>query len=258
MDMALPVPPIGADADGPQPIFVVGMPRSGTTLLERILGNHSQVTSAGELGDFARQLRWTADHVTDRAIDDTILAKLQALDFTIIGKRYLQQTQWRSPDTAYFVDKLPANHLWAGIIARALPRARILHLVRDPMDVCFSNYRAFFGGGYAYSYDLDALAQHYLDYRRLMAHWHRFAPGRILDVPYARLTRDSEAMAGEIFEFCGLDFEEGCLDLTRNRTPVATLSAMQVRNEINKTAFEEWHPYERYLGNLYLRIGHLA
>jgi tetratricopeptide (TPR) repeat protein len=240
---------------GPQPIFIIGMPRSGTTLLDRILGNHSQVTPAGELGDFMRQVRWAMDHVTNQPLDDVILAGLDTLDLAEVGRRYLQMTQWRAPATRYFTDKLPANYLLAGLIMQALPNARILHLVRDPMDVCFSNYRAYFGGGYAYSYSLDALARQYQDYRRLMRHWHAVAPGRILDVSYARLTRDSEAMIDEVFAFCGLPGEPGCLDLARNRAPVATLSAMQVRDGIRQTSFEEWRRYETQLAPLRALIG---
>jgi tetratricopeptide (TPR) repeat protein len=237
-------------ADGPQPIFIVGMPRSGTTLLDRILGNHSAVTSAGELGDFSRQLHWVADDTGAQWMDAALLSALPRVPLGEVGERYLLQTRWRAGDSPRYVDKLPANYLLAGLIAHALPRARVLHLVRDPTDVCFSNYRAFFGGGYGYSYDLDALAQHFQDYRRLMAHWHRVAPGRILDVPYERLTRDSETMAREVFAFCDLPFEEGCLDLARNRAPVATLSAMQVGEGIRRDAFEEWRPYARHLKGL--------
>ena len=232
---------------GPQPIFIIGMPRSGTTLLDRILGNHSQVTSAGELGDFARQVRWCADHVTSQPIDEVILSRMGTLDPTELGARYLQQTRWRSPGTPFFTDKLPVNYLWAGLIMRALPEARILHLTRDPMDVCFSNYRAYFGAGFAYSYSLDSLAGHYNDYRRLMRHWHAVSHGRILDVSYERLTQDSEAMMDEVFAFCGLPPETGCTDLARNRAPVATLSTMQVRGGIRQDAFGEWRRYAAHL-----------
>ena len=243
-----------AAAPGPHPIFVIGMPRSGTTLLDRILGNHSMVTPAGELGDYARQLRWSADHVSDLAIDETMLAKLAELDLAETGRRYLHQTQWRSPDTSYFTDKLPANYLWAGLIARSLPDARILHLVRDPMDVCFSNYRAFFGGGYAYSYDLDALAQHYLGYRKIMRHWHATMPGRILDVRYDGLTHEPDKTIREVFSFCGLPYEPGCIDLGRNQTAVATLSAMQVRDGIRQDSFNQWRHYGQQLSALNERI----
>ena len=236
--------------EGPQPIFIVGMPRSGTTLLDRILGNHSQVISAGELGDFARQMRWAADHATVQPVDATILERAAHLDYAEVGRRYLTQTQWRAHGKAWFIDKLPINYMQAGFIARALPQARILHMTRAPMDVCFSNWRAFFGGGYAYSYDLDALAAQYADYRRVMAHWHAVMPGRILDVSYEALTRDPAQVARAVFDFCGLPFEAAALDIGRNITPVATLSAMQVRGEIRRREVAEWVPYVRQLSSL--------
>jgi len=235
---------------GPQPIFIVGMPRSGTTVLERILGNHSRVTSAGELGDFARQLRWGADHVTIEPVDETILARSDEIDFAEVGRRYLAQTQWRALGKPWFVDKLPINFVQLGFIRRALPRARILHMTRDPLDVCFSNFKAFFGAGYAYSYDLGALAAQYRDYRRLMRHWHAVMPGQVLDVAYADLVEDPEAAARRVFEFCALDFEPGTIDISRNAGPVATLSTMQVREGIHTRARGEWQRYAAQLSPL--------
>ena len=238
---------------GPQPIFIVGMPRSGTTVLERLLGNHSQVTSAGELGDFARQLRWAADHVTALPVDEEILERAPRIDFAEVGRRYLAQTQWRAPGTSHFIDKLPINYMQLGFIRQALPGARILHMTRAPMDVCFSNYRAFFGEGYAYSYALDALAAHYLDYRRLMRHWHSVMPDAILDVSYNALTGDSERVAREVFDFCGLAFEPTALDIRTNMTAAATLSTMQVRDGIQRRE-GDWQPYASQLDALRRKI----
>jgi len=240
--------------DGPQPIFVIGMTRSGTTVLDRVLGNHSQVASAGELGDFGRQLHWATDHCTQELIDERILQRLPDLDFAEIGRRYLAQTQWRAQGRPFYVDKLPSNWMVAGLIRRALPQARILHMVRYPMDVCFSNYRALFGESFAWSYDLDALAQHYRQYRRVMAHWHAVLPGQILDVAYADLTRDPETTARKVFDFCGLQYEPDCVDLTRNRGAVATLSLAQVRGAIHARAFEEWRPYAAQLSGLRAKL----
>jgi tetratricopeptide (TPR) repeat protein len=239
--------------EGPQPIFIVGMPRSGTTVLERILGNHSRVASAGELGDFARQLRWAADHVTALPVDETVLERAARIDFAEVGRRYLAQTQWHAQGKPYFVDKLPINYLQAAFIRRALPQARILHMTRAPLDVCFSNYRAFFGEGYAYSYDLDALAAQYLDYRRLMQHWHSVMPGVVLDVSYEELTTDSERTARKVFDFCGLESESSAIAIDKNASASATLSAMQVREGIRRRE-GDWLPYAAQLARLRQKI----
>jgi len=231
--------------EGPQPIFIIGMPRSGTTLLDRVLGNHSQVVSAGELDDFGLQLRWVADHRT--TLDDYVLQRLPELDYAELGRRYLERTQWRAQGARFYVDKLPRNWMVAGLIHRALPQARILNLVRDPMDVCFSNFRALLGDTFPWSYDLQALAAHYRQYRRVLAHWHAAMPGQILDVPYNELTRDPETMARKVLDYCGLEWEPGCVDITRNKAAVATLSMSQVREQIHTRFFEEWRNYEQQL-----------
>src|SRR6185437_4642541 len=240
--------------DGPQPIFVVGLPRSGTTLLERILGNHSMVESAGELSDFSRQLQWQADHFSFPVLDRELITRGPDLDYTNIGRRYLEQSGWRAKGKAFYVDKLPPNFMLAGFIHRALPTAPILHMVRDPMDVCFSNYKAMFGDSYAYSYGMESLISHYACYRRLMKHWQQVMPGRILDVSYNALVRDSESTARAIFDFCKLPYEAGCVDPTRNSAPIATISSAQTRRQINDRSIGEWRRYERQLGEMQSRI----
>lgn len=250
--------PSQSDLDGPQPIFVVGLPRSGTTLLERILGNHSMVESAGELSDFSRQLQWQADHFSFPVLDRQLVSLAPDLDYANIGKRYLEQSQWRAHGKPFYVDKLPPNFMLAGFIHRALPDAPILHIVRDPMDVCFSNYKAMFGDSYFYSYQIPNLVSHYTCYRRLMAHWHQVMPGRILDIPYNELVRDPEPVIARIFAFCKLPYEAGCADPTRNSTPVATISSAQTRRKINDRSLGEWRHYDQQLANLRLQVEHLA
>jgi hypothetical protein len=244
--------------EGPLPIFVIGLPRSGTTLLDRILGNHSEVISAGERSDFPRQLRWVADLNGHALIDGELLDRAERMDFAELGRRYLLQTQWRAPGKRYFVDKLPPNYMVAGLLQRALPRAPILHIVRPPMDVCFSNYKALFGDAYPHSYDLAALAAHYRDYRRLMRHWHAVLPGRILDVEYARLVADPEGVAREILAHCGLGYEAACIDVQSNSAPVATLSSAQVREPIHARSLGEWRRYEAELAPLAEALGGAA
>jgi tetratricopeptide (TPR) repeat protein len=235
---------------GPRPIFIIGMPRSGTTVLDRILGNHSQVVSAGELSDFAHQLRRAADHPGKTLMDAGLLDSLHSVDLEETGRRYLVQTQWRAAGAPCFVDKLPANYMIAGLIAKALPHAVFLHMSRDAMDVCFSNYRALFGDAYAYSYDLATLAAQHRLYQRLMSHWHAVLPGRILDVDYQALVATPEEVARQVLDFCGLPHEPGCTDLSRNPAPSATLSSTQVRERIHTRGIGEWRRYEAQLQSL--------
>lgn len=242
-------PEAGDAVEGPQPIFVVGLPRSGTTVLERILGNHSQIESAGELVAFPRALAWMVDHEAPGVMDDVTLERLDEADWAAIGRRYLEQTQWHGQGNAFYVDKLPPNWILAGLIQKALPRARILNLMRDGVSVCFSNWRACLGTHpeYRYAYALGSLVAHFRQHRRLMAHWHGTLPGRILDVDYTRLVHDPEGTARDIFAFCGLPFEPNCTDIAGNRAPVSSLSAPQVRQPIHTQSSTSWKPYAAQL-----------
>ena len=231
--------------DGPQPIFIVGLPRSGSTVLERMLGNHSQVTSAGELTTLGRAFQWATDARDIQS--ESFLAKLRGLDFAEVGERYLEQSRWRAHGKPFFLDKQPPNWWLAGLIPAALPKARILHLVREPMDVCFSNFRAFCGDDYAYCYDLASIASTWHDYRRLMDHWRSISSGAILDVHYDVLAREPEVALRAVLDFCGLPWEPDCIDIARNRTPVATLSAVQVRSKLRMRGAEQWAPYASHL-----------
>jgi len=228
---------------GPTPIFIVGMPRSGTTLLERVLGSHSMVASAGELTDLPRQLRWVADRHGQAMLDEPLLDDMTSFDFALLGRRYLEQSQWRAGGKAFYIDKLPPNFMLVGCIRRALPHARVVHMMRDPMDVCFSNYRAMFGDAYAYSYDLQSLAHHHGQYHRLMQHWRDAAPGFVIDVSYTDLVLDTERTCRELLAACGLPFEPECLDHTRNQSSVSTLSSAQVRQPIHSRGLNEWEKY---------------
>lgn len=233
---------------GPMPIFIVGMPRSGTTLLDRMLSNHSQVVSAGEINDFRRQLRWMTD-VPPGGVSSMleVLRRSSAIDFVQLGERYLAQTQWRAGDKRYFVDKLPINVRMVPFIRRALPQAPILHLVRDPMDVCFSNFKAMLGMASAYSYDMQALAHYYGEYARLVRHWHATSPGAMLDVSYTALVRDTETTLRQVLAHCGLQWEESCLRPEHNPAPVATPSSSQVREPVHTRSLGEWQHYAAQL-----------
>lgn len=244
-----PGPDDAATQDGgPCPIFVVGMPRSGTTLLERLLGGHPQVADAGELRDFCFQARCVTGSAGPIEADAALARALECwTDWEGLGRRYLAHTQWRAGGRAFFTDKLPVNYLALGWIAKALPRAKFLHMVREPMDVCFSNLKQLFAPGNAHSFDPLEMADHFVRYRALMAHWHRAFPGRVLDVDYRALVTDAQASARRVLEFCGLPWDPGVLAIEQRRSVVATASMVQVREAIHGRFLGQW---QRYAGPL--------
>ncbi|HEY9143436.1 MAG TPA: sulfotransferase [Arenimonas sp.] len=232
---------------GPVPVFILGQPRSGTTLLERILGGAEAVADAGELRDFGFQLRWCADLPGRPGPDLALLEAAEKVDPAELGRRYLQHTQWHAGGKPLYTDKLPANFLWLGHIARALPQAKFLHLVRDPMDVGFSNLKELFADAYPHSYDQVEMAGHLRRYQALMAHWHAAFPGRILDVPYDALVTDTEATARRVFEFLDLPWQPGVADIAGRRGAVATASAVQLREPVHARFLGQWRRYESRL-----------
>ncbi|MGN7725785.1 tetratricopeptide repeat-containing sulfotransferase family protein [Luteimonas sp. 22616] len=237
------------------PIFIVGMHRSGTTLLEQLLDGSPQVRGIGELYDFTSAMREATDHHCRGVIDATIVERAAGADLADAGRRYLQGIAWRLEGEPFFTDKLPSNFLNLDFICRALPQARILHMVRDPVETCFSNLRELFSDANPWSYDQLELAAYYRQYRRLMAHWHTVWPGRILDVDYARLTREPEAVMREVAAFCGIAFDPAMLEHRSRSRGVATASAVQVRDRVTVRGQPKWAPYREYLQPL---IGALA
>lgn len=261
IDVAGSLGPLGGPSSeppsGPIPIFIVGMPRSGTTLLDRMLSNHSQVVSAGEINDFLQQLHWVAD-VSPGGVPGMLeaLRRSRAINFEELGARYLAQTQWRGQGHRFYIDKLPVNIQMVPFIRRALPYAPILHMVRDPMDVCFSNFRAMFGNVSAYSYDMQALAHYYGLYRTLARQWHATLPGAMLDVDYEQLVRHPSATFQGVLRHCGLGQEDACLHPERNASPVATPSSVQVREPIHGRGLATWESYANHLQPLRQMLAH--
>ncbi|MFT3763482.1 MAG: sulfotransferase [Pseudoxanthomonas sp.] len=230
------------------PIFIVGMHRSGTTLLEQLLDAHPSVCGLGELFDLPCALRYAANHYSKNAVDAMHVARLGEADLTDVGKRYLDGIAWRLDEgKTHFSDKLPANFLNLGFILRALPQAKVLHMARDPVETCFSNLRELFSDVCLYSYDQQELAAYYLQYRRLMTHWHDAFPGRILDVEYARLTADPDTTMRAVASFCGLEYLEAMRSTASSSRAVATASAVQVREKVARRETPKWLPYRDHL-----------
>ncbi|MFC4314058.1 tetratricopeptide repeat-containing sulfotransferase family protein [Steroidobacter flavus] len=235
---------------GATPIFIVGMHRSGTTLLEQMLAGHPEVAALGELYDFTSAMRYATDHHCKGVIDATLIERARVADLSVAGRRYIEGVQWRLGSARYHTDKLPSNFLNIGFIARALPRAKILHMVRDPLETCFSNLRELYSDANPYSYDLAELADYYGWYAELMKHWHARFGGQILDVEYARLLTEPEVQLRRVTEFCGLPFDPAMLELGSRRRGVVTASAVQVRDSIQVRERPKWAPYERWLSPL--------
>lgn len=229
------------------PIFIVGMHRSGTTLLEQLLDAGGQVRGVGESNDFPAAMREATDRACRGIVDLAMVQRAPAVDFPAVGRAYMEGMAWRLGGERFFTDKQPANFLNAGFICRALPQAKILHLVRDPMETCFSNLRELFSGTNEYSYDQLELADYFLQYRRLMAHWHAAYPGRILDVSYERLTRDPEATMREVAAHCGLAYVPAMNDPRNSKRVVSTASSVQVREGVVRRDIPKWAPYARHL-----------
>jgi tetratricopeptide (TPR) repeat protein len=230
------------------PIFVVGMPRTGTTLVDRILSSHRDVGSAGELQAMPLAVKRLAGTPSRKVIDpDTIMAS-GGLDPTAIGDAYLTQAGHHRPSgTPRFTDKLPANFLYIGHIARALPNASIVCLRRNPMDTVWSNYKNLFASQsayYAYSYDLMDTAHYYARFDRLMHLWESLFPGRVLHLSYEHLVADQEGQTRRLLDHCRLDWDEACLAFHQNNAAVATPSAAQVRRPLNADAVGRWRNHD--------------
>ena len=251
---SLPLSGTAGEASGARPVFIVGMHRSGTTLLEQMLCGSPQVRGIGELYDFTSAMRHATDHHCRGVLDEEIVRRAPGADLAAAGQRYLRSTAWRLAGEACFTDKLPSNFLNLGFIAAALPQARILHMVRDPVETCFSNLRELFSEANPYSYDLAELAAFHNRYQRLMAHWHARLPGRILDVSYARLLREPETVMREVAAFCSVEYVPDMLRSEGRQRGVVTASAVQVRARPQALERPKWAPYADLLAPLLERL----
>jgi Flp pilus assembly protein TadD len=259
-----PVPPVepaaaaaarqagqGRSGPGPaaSPIFVVGMPRTGTTLVERILSSHTQVSSAGESQNFGVLVKRATGTSSSRVLDTDTLERSTAIDLPALGTEYVARTR---PDAerARFVDKLPLNFFYVGHIVRALPDASIVVVRRAPLDTCLSNFRQLFALGYSYydyAYDLLDTGRYFVLFDRLIAHWRRVFPGRVHEISYEALVADQRTETARLLQHCRLPWQDGCLTFERNAAAVATASAVQVRRSLHGDFVGRWRRYEREL-----------
>jgi tetratricopeptide (TPR) repeat protein len=230
-------------SDSVKPVLVVGMPRSGTSLVEQIIASHPDAKGAGEVGFWSDAVQ---EHmaVIRRELLDVSTRKTMA-------DEYLVALQARSGDAARIVDKAPINCDYLGVIHTAFPNARILYMQRDPIDTCLSCYFQKFSADLEFAMDLSDLAHYYREHQRLMAHWRKVLPaGTILDVPYAELVADQEGWTHKILEFLNLEWNDSCLDFHRTQRPVVTASYWQVRQPIYKDSVARWRNYKKFIGPL--------
>ncbi len=238
------------------PIFIIGMPRSGTTLVEQIIASHPAVHGAGELPTFNEVV------LTVRGPDGTAIPypdfvpALDAQALQRIGAAYVAEVRKLAAGRERVTDKMPSNYYFAGLIRLALPNAKIIHTVRDPVDTCISCFSKLFSGEQNHTYDLGELGRYYKRYEQLMAHWHRVLPGgSILDVRYEDVVADLETQARRIIAYCGLSWHHNCLSFHKTDRPVRTASATQVRQPIYNSAVGRWRVYEQHLGPLLDALG---
>ena len=244
---------VPSSAEGPTPIFILGMPRSGTSLLEQVLATLPGIHGAGEitwlpetLHDAAKDFG-AADDRFPESLENSSDAELLAL-----GRRYIDRIRELAPNASHVVDKLPDNFQHIGLIHLMFPNARIVHAMRDPMDSCFSCFsRLFIADNLGYTYDLGAVGRYWVSYHELMQHWRDvLPPGRMLDMPYELMVTDFENQARRLVDYLGLPWDDRCLGFHQNRRVVKTASVAQVRRPIYRTSVARWKAYEAHLGEL--------
>jgi len=238
--------------DSKEPIFILGLPRVGSTLLEQILSSHSQVEATHELPNILAlshklNLRKVLDK-TSRYPD--ILLSLSAPQLKLIGEHYINDAEIFRSNKPYFIDKMPNNFRHIGLIKLILPNAKIIDIRRSSMSACFSCYKQLFAEGQEFTYDFKDLAGYYNNYVELMDHWNKVLPNQILSIDYENLVNNFEESVHNILDYCNLDFEESCLNFYKSKRSVRTPSSEQVRQPIYKSGLDYWKNYESYLGDL--------
>jgi tetratricopeptide (TPR) repeat protein len=229
------------------PIFIVGQPRTGTTLVERVITAHSMVHSAGELKQLGNAVRRLTKYTGASRFSAELVEGAARVDFEKLGNMYIETSRTLAGDTPHFVDKLPLNYIYLPLILKALPNAKIIHLRRNPMDACFSSYKQLFADAYPHSYNQEEMARHHARYYRLMETWRERFGDRFLDVAYEDVARDLEPNARALIKFLGLPWEDACLEFHKQKTAVTTASAVQVRQPAHTKSIGRWRRYEQQL-----------
>ncbi|MEA3011628.1 MAG: hypothetical protein QOD42_173 [Sphingomonadales bacterium] len=248
----------GWGCPAPDPVFVLGMPRAGSTLIEQILASHSQVEGTMELPDIPALAKRLGGRKlkADPSAYPECLADLDADALAALGEEYLEGTRiQRKTDRPYFIDKMPNNWAHVGLIRLILPNAKIVDARRHPLGCCFSNFKQHFARGQGFSYDLAELGRYYADYVALMAHFDAVQPGRVHRLLYEAMIEDPESEVRRLLDYLGLPFEPACLAFHENARAVRTASSEQVRRPINREGLGQWRPYEAWLGPLKEALG---
>ncbi|HEX2139509.1 MAG TPA: sulfotransferase [Woeseiaceae bacterium] len=250
----------GCGAPAADPVFIVGLPRSGSTLLEQILASHSQVDGTMELPNviaLAHRLNGRR-LIAEEARYPRVLRELRPEQLMKFGESYIADTRFQRGEAPHFIDKMPNNFMHIGLIHLMLPNAKFIDARRHPMACCFSNYKQLFADGQEFTYDLDEMARYYEGYVQLMDHWDSALPGRVLRVHYEQVVSDLEGQVSRILDFLGLPFEESCLRFHRTERSVRTPSSEQVRQPIYQSGLDQWRRYERWLAPLETRLSDLV
>jgi hypothetical protein len=247
----------GWGAPEPDPIFIIGLPRSGSTLIEQILASHSKIEGTHELVHIPQMARAMRGRDPDPRNPryPGILTQLSAAEFSKQGAEYLAATRIYRTGKPFFIDKMPNNLRHVGLIHLMLPNARIIDARREPMACCFSNFKQLFAQGQEFSYSMQDVARYYRMYLQLMRHWDAVLPGRILRVQHEDVVADLPGSVRRILEFCGLEFEAQCIEFHKTERSVRTASAEQVRKPISREGLDHWQHFEPWLEPLKAALG---
>ncbi len=245
----------GAGHPAPDPIFILGLPRAGSTLLEQILASHSQVDGTLELPNILSLAHRLRGRKAGQSRYPEILHDLAPERFAQFGEDFIENTRIHRQGAPFFIDKMPNNFRHIGLIHLILPNATIIDARRDPMDCCFSGFKQLFAEGQEFTYGLNEVGRYYADYVSLMDHWDTVLPGKVLRVQHEDVLDDLEGQVSRMLDHCGLPFEQACVDFHKTDRAVRTASSEQVRKPINRSGQNAWKPYEPWLDDLKSALG---